>query len=70
MCNIMYPNCVHPNHGGCRNSHSERRRGLEATAELKTLQGDHGTTGTAGIEGAAGRPWDYRTTRNRGDHKN
>ena len=63
MCNIMYPNRVRPNHGGCRNSHSERRRGLEATAELKALQGDHGTTGTAGIED------DHRTTRNRGDHK-
>ena len=53
MCNIMCPNRVHPNHGGCRNSHSERRRGLEATIELKALQGDHGTTGTAGAKGAA-----------------
>ena len=38
MCNIMYPNRVRPNHGGCRDSYSERRRGLEATIELKALK--------------------------------
>lgn len=50
MCNVMYLNRVRPNHGGYRNSHSERRRGLEATAELKTLQGDHGTTGPQALK--------------------